>query len=115
LQPLNFLIPIIELYQIERGNTYQWCFEGFRALGWDALSVLIHQSIIIPSHQQNVTQLMQLASPFSLSTTGIFPSQAQAISPVVCRWGPRTRPGCTACISDDMDPSRRTPWFANDI
>jgi hypothetical protein len=59
LQPLNFLIPIIELYQIEQGHTHQWCFEGFRALGWDALSVLIHQSIIIPSHQQNVTQLMQ--------------------------------------------------------
>jgi hypothetical protein len=63
----------------------------------------INQSLL-PSHKQNVTQLMQHGSPFSLSTTGIFPNQAQAISPMVCRWGLGTRLGYTACIIDDFGP-----------
>ena len=45
-QPLNFLIPIIELAQIEQGHTHQWCSEGARVLGWEALTVLTRQSII---------------------------------------------------------------------
>ena len=47
---------------------------------------------------------MQHGSPFSLSTRGIFPNQVQAISPMVCRWGLRTWPGCTACIGNDFGP-----------
>ena len=45
-QPLNFLIPIIELAQIEQGHTHQWCSGGARVLGWEALTVLTRQSII---------------------------------------------------------------------
>jgi hypothetical protein len=59
---------------------------------------------LFPSNQQNVTQLMRSGSPFSLFITGIFPNQAQAISPMVCRWGLGTRLGYTASIINDFGP-----------
>jgi len=68
-QPLNFLIPITELAQIEQGPTHKWCYEGVRVLGWegvDRVDLSFHHSPLINKMQHN---WCSAASQFSLFTT----------------------------------------------